>query len=204
MHKSAGRANLVVFSVCSGNMVERSDMTNTSEAPPHAGKLLDAYLETIVALMALRVPEVQDAVLNALPPEVVVSSSYDGESLIIPVAGMLTSIRAEGFDEVKTLQQSVRQANWIFLGAMWDVLKRHPSFKEIEMEPDIEFFRHVRNAASHGGHLNFPSLRAPATWRDKEIAESMSGIPVFPDLLKDGDPVLLVLDVDKRYSADNS
>jgi hypothetical protein len=166
---------------------------------PNAGHIIDAYLEAIVALLAIRTPVVQAAISSALPPEMVVASSYAGESLIIPVSGMLKSMQREGFDDVKSLHRSVRQANWVFLGAMWDVLKRHPRFKTFEKEPEIEFFRHVRNGASHGGRLNFRSLRAPAKWRDKEIAESMRGTPVFPDLLRDGDPILLVQDIERTY-----
>lgn len=165
----------------------------------HAGHVSDAYLETILALMALRTPAVREAIQASLPSEFVVASSYQRESLIISVSGMLASVEAEGMDDVQGLQRSVRQANWTLLSAMWEILKQHRRFREIEMEPVIEFFRHVRNGSSHGGRLNFKTVRAPARWRDKEITKSMKGIRVFPDLLRDGDPLLLVQDIERQF-----
>ena len=166
-------------------------MTNSDDMSFLTRPLIDAYLETCVALMVPRIPEVQDLISASLP-EAVVSTSYaaDHENLVINVMGMLESMRAEGLDNVRTLQHSFRQANRIFLGAMWDAPKQHRRFDEIKTEPVMEFLRHVRNASSHGGRLNFVKLERPATWRDKEITESMSGTPVFPDLLQDGDPIL--------------
>ncbi len=175
-------------------------MTNSDDISFLTRPLIDAYLETCVALIVLRIPEVQDLVSASLP-EAVVSTSYaaDHENLIINVRGMFESMRAEGLGNVGTLQHSFRQTNCIFLGAMWDTLKQHRRFGEIKTEPVVEFLIHVRNASSHGGRLNFGELRHPAKWRDKEITESMSGTPVFPDLLQDGDPILLVIDINNDF-----
>ena len=169
-------------------------MTNSDDMSFLTRPLIDAYPETCVALMVPRIPEVQDLISASLP-EAVVSTSYaaDHENLVINVMGILESMRAEGLDNVRTLQHSFRQANRIFLGAMWDAPKQHRRFDEIKTEPVMELLRHVRNASSHGGRLNFVKLKRPATWRDKwrdkEITESMSGTPVFPDLLQDGPPL---------------
>ncbi len=176
-------------------------MTNSDDINFLTRPLIDAYLETCVALMVLKIPQVQDLVGASIPEEAVVSTSYaaDHENLVINVRGMLESMRAEGLDDVRTLQHSFRQTNRIFLGAMWDALKQHRRFDEIKTEPVVEFLRHVRNASSHGGRLNFGKLKRPANWRDKEITESMSGTPVFPDLLQDGDPILLVVDINNDF-----
>ena len=175
-------------------LMTNSDDVSFLTRPP----LIDAYLETCVALMVLRIPEVQDLV-SAGPPEAVVSTSYAAENLVIPVRGMLESMRAEGLNNVESLQHSFRQTNRIFLGAMWDALRQHRRFDEIKTEPVVRFFRQVRNACSHDGRLNFGKLEHPAIWRDKEITESMRGTPVFPDLLQDGDPILLVVDINNDF-----
>lgn len=167
----------------------------------HAGHVVDAHLQTLVALMAVRMPAVRDAIRDKLPPEFVVPSSYEGESLVIAVRGVLRSMEAEGLDNIQSLRRSIRQANWILLNAMWEILTQHPRFKELEPEPVIRFFRLVRNASSHGGRIDkLDALKhGPARWRDKEITRSMEGVRVFPDVLRDGDPLVLVQDIERQF-----
>jgi hypothetical protein len=82
---------------------------------------------------------------------------------------------------------------------MWDILTDTSTFKHVSDEPDIQFFRHIRNGCAHGNQLNFKRLAKPACWRDKTIRQSDAGRTVFPDILKEGDPFLLLLDVNNKY-----
>lgn len=162
--------------------------------------VIAAYLETLVGLFALRMPPVQGSIRRAMSPGVSISTSFGAEeSLIIPIAGMIDALEKEGFTELESFPRALRLANRMFLSAMWDGLRQHRRFREIKHEPEVQFFRHVRNACAHDGRLNHRNLRYPAMWRDKEITVAMRGAPVFPDLLRDGDPVLLVVDVNNRF-----
>ena len=162
--------------------------------------VINAYLETLVGLFALRMPAVQGSIRGTMRPGVSISTSFGREqSLLIPIDGMIDAIEAEGFTGPQSFPRALRLANRMFLSAMWDGLRQHRRFREIRHEPEVQFFRHVRNACAHDGQLNARELRYPARWRDKEITAEMQGTQVFPDLLSDGDPVFLVVDVNNRF-----
>jgi hypothetical protein len=42
-------------------------------------------------------------------------------------------------------------------------------------------------------------LKYPAKWRDKEITMGLVDKAVFPNFMKDGDPILLLIDINNKY-----
>ena len=69
--------------------------------------------------------------------------------------------------------------------------------------PELEFFRHVRNAASHGGTWNFKSgePRRTAKWRGREITRDLQDQPIWAANLKPGDLLVLLWDVEQILKA---
>lgn len=68
-----------------------------------------------------------------------------------------------------------------------------------QKHPELEFFRHLRNAASHGGMWNFcddePSR--PASWRGRILSNSLQDKRIFDANLKPGDLLVFLADVEK-------
>lgn len=156
--------------------------------------LTDAYVEVLVGLFSLRIPAVQNAV-RSFEAEMTVLSSYDGEHIILQSRRVVDEARASGAEVVATMNQ----ATAAFVTLMWDLLKNHAHYERISTEPEIQFFRHLRNACGHNGLWNFAELKHPARWRDKELTMHHRNLPVFEGLLKHGDVVLLFIDIDLKY-----
>lgn len=159
---------------------------------------VDAYLEMILGIMILRIPQIQDFLITNFP-EASVKSSYQHEDLIIKVVDILNNFKKEGLKDVKSLQNSFRQVNRMFLLAMWDILFSHKTYDSIANKAEIQFFRHIRNGCAHNNKLNFATIDKVAKWRDKEITNLDKNKNVFPDILKDGDPILLIIDINNKY-----
>lgn len=76
-------------------------------------------------------------------------------------------------------------------------------------DPIWEFFRHVRNAAAHGGRFNFQGAEPsrPASWRSAVVERSLQGTPLIrgaagtPGFLWLGDPIVLLWDVEQVLGA---
>ena len=75
-----------------------------------------------------------------------------------------------------------------------------------DQRPIFEYFRHVRNAASHGGTFTFWSDEPtkPAEWRGSRIdhkqtgrANPLFGTSCFFDFLEIGDVLLLLWDIEQ-------
>ena len=68
-----------------------------------------------------------------------------------------------------------------------------------EQHAELEFFRHLRNAASHGGPWSFrgnePSR--PASWRGRQLTSALQGKRIFDFNLKPGDFLVVLSDVEK-------
>lgn len=112
---------------------------------------------------------------------------------------MIAQIRDQGLTKPKNLRSEFTQINIVFLISAWDLLTETKTYNSIATEPEIQFFRHVRNGCSHDNQFNFDALKHPAKWRDKEITTALKGQTVFPDFIKDGDPLLLLLDINNKY-----
>ena len=76
-----------------------------------------------------------------------------------------------------------------------------------DRSPEFEFFRHIRNAASHQNHFRFiPSEPArPASWRGKVIdhnikgsANPISGTKCFGQFLTVADAIALLWDMEAK------
>ena len=65
--------------------------------------------------------------------------------------------------------------------------------------PELEFFRHLRNAASHGARWSFQGKEPTrhAAWRGKELDASMDGQAALNDDLQPGDLLVLLHDVEE-------
>ncbi len=163
-----------------------------------ARETIDAYLEIILGIMTLRITQVQDFLIPNFP-EASVKASYEHEDLTIKVVEILNDFKKEGLKDVKSLQNSFRQVNRMFLLAMWDILCSHKTYDKIANKSEIQFFRHIRNGCAHNNKLNFAAIDKVTKWRDKEITNSDKGKNVFPDMLRDGDPILLVIDINNKY-----
>lgn len=163
-----------------------------------ARETIDAYLEMILGIMALRIPQIQDFLIPNFP-EASVKSSYPHKDLIVKVPELLNDFKKEGLKDVESLQISFKQVNKIFLLAMWDILLSHKNYGCICNKPEVQFFRHIRNGCAHDNQLNFATIDKVAKWRDKEIKDSDKNKNIFPDILRDGDPVLLVVDINNHY-----
>jgi hypothetical protein len=160
--------------------------------------ITEAYLESAFSVMALRIPEV-NSYLRENFPTASVATSFPKENIIIKSKSILEDIHKEGLKDVESLRRSFNHLNSMFLSAMWDTLRSHSTYEKIATKPEVQFLRHLRNAAAHDGRFNFSELRHRATWRSKEITLDMIDKPVFPNFLKPGDPVLIVLDIDRLY-----
>jgi len=162
-----------------------------------AHETIDTYLKMIFGIMSLGIPQVQNF-LNLNFSKASIESSYKDEYLIIKVNDLLNNFQ-KGLIDLRWLQNSFRQINRMFLLAMWDILISHKNYDNIANEPEIQFFRHIRNGCAHGNQMNFVAIDKPAEWRDKKITDLDKNKNVFPDILKDGDPILLVIDINNKY-----
>lgn len=156
--------------------------------------LLNAYIEALVGVFALRLPTV-DVVVKAHAPQMTVESSYDGEHVNLHADAIVSDLEFSG-EKIKT---TIDQITAAFVAAMWDTLTSHAHYDAISKKPDIQFFRHLRNACGHDDRWNFKELIHPAIWRDKELNMSHVGSLAIGGLLKHGDVVLLFVDIDKKY-----
>ena len=62
---------------------------------------------------------------------------------------------------------------------------------------ELEFFRHLRNAASHRGTWHFKNGEPSrsAEWRGRKLEKSLHGKPLFSETLKPGDLLIFLGDV---------
>jgi hypothetical protein len=136
-------------------------------------------------------------------PGVQIVSSYiingTRQDLCVPAQGIIDSFKAEGLTNVNSLKKGFLNVNSMFLVSMWALLTDTKLFEKISKEPDVQFFRHIRNGCAHGNIFNFSKLKYAAKWRDKIISQSNKGKAVFPDMLKESDPFLLLLDINNKY-----
>lgn len=156
--------------------------------------LVDAYIEALVGLFALRLEPVKAAVRNHAP-EMSVLSSYAGEHIILQAARVVDELTTSNA-ELKTAVEILTSA---FVASMWDLLRSHAHYDKISTQPEIQFFRHVRNACGHDGQWNFSELKNPAEWRGKKLVLTDVGKSIFDSHLKTGDVMLLFIDIDKKY-----
>lgn len=156
--------------------------------------LIHAFIEALTGIFALRLQPVQ-AAIRMHDPEMTVMSSYEGEHINLDAQSVVDEISSNGPKLIITINQITA----VFVSAMWDTLTSHANYDSIATKPEIQFFRHLRNACGHDGKWNYRELKHPAVWRDKELQLAHSGEAVFNGLLKHGDVVLLFIDIDKKY-----
>ena len=158
--------------------------------------LVNAFIEALVGLFALRLDPVKDAV-RIHAPEMTVMSSFDGEHVNLAARAVVDEVDSSGPELLSAVDQTTRA----FVAAMWNLLTTHARYPRVATEPEIQFFRHLRNACGHNGRWNFTELKHPASWRTKSLALPDSGQLVFGGILKHGDIVLLFSDIDRKYFA---
>lgn len=131
--------------------------TKSRDTRTRARLLTDAYIEALVGLFALRLEPVKAAV-RSQAPEMSVLSSFEGEHVNLQAAQIVDTLTASSV-ELKTAVETLTAA---FVAGMWALLKSHAHYDKISREPDIQFFRHLRNACGHDGNWNFTELKYPA------------------------------------------
>jgi len=162
----------------------------------------DTYIELIFAMMCVRHPVLQKQILKIIPGVQITSSfiiNGQKQDLCIPSNAIISGFQKEGLTNVQSLMQGFYHVNSMFLISMWALLIETSTYNKISKEAEIQFLRHVRNGCAHGNNFNFCHLSYPAQWRDKTILEKNNSTPVFPNVLKDGDPMLLLLDINNKY-----
>ena len=91
-----------------------------------------------------------------------------------------------------------------FLSFTWEVLVKDNRYPKISIEPMVQYFRHIRNAASHGNQFKIDddlidtvtnSLKRKAEWRGVEITPNLRGVTLIPDYMEMADPIWLISDV---------
>ena len=177
-----------------GQSRKEATMAGATDTRTQAGILTNAYVEALVGLFALRLEDVKAAV-RAHAPGMTVMSSFDGEYVNLDALRVVDELGTSG-PEVVAAVECITSA---FVARMWDLLPSHAHYSKISGEPEIQFFKHLRNACGHNGRWNFQELKHPASWRGKRLAPFHSGQRVFDGLLKHGDVVLLFVDIDRKY-----
>ncbi len=163
--------------------------------------MYEVYLEMCLGALTLRISQVQDFMVSKFPQASITSSySSQKQDLVLHTQAILEDIRKQGLATPKNLRQSFTQINSIFIASAWDILRETTTYNSICTKEDVQFLRHVRNAGAHDGLFNFDlPLRHSARWRDKEILPTLKGSPVYPEFLKDGDPIFLLIDITNNY-----
>lgn len=84
----------------------------------------------------------------------------------------------------------------ILINGCYEIFKES-SLKERTSSEIAEFFRHIRNSASHKGKFTFKKdePKKIARWRELEITRNLNGSDLF-DFMAIGDIVLLLQDID--------
>jgi len=152
--------------------------TRSRDTRTRARLLIDAFIESLVGLFALRLEPVKVAV-RSHAPEMSVLSSYEGEHINLQAAQVVDALTTSSA-ELKTAIEILTAA---FVAAMWDLLKPHAHYDKISTKPEIQFLRHLRNACG----------------RDKRLTMADAGKIAFAANLKIGDVVLLFIDIDRQY-----
>jgi len=72
--------------------------------------------------------------------------------------------------------------------------------------PELEFFRHARNAVSHGGlwHFGKTEPSRAASWRGRNITRQLAGRSLWAARLKPGDLLILLSDVEQILGSEDS
>ncbi len=85
----------------------------------------------------------------------------------------------------------------------YEICKSKPWY---DKGPYLEFLRHCRHAAAHGGLFNFykDEPKNPANWGPFRLERSLQGTRLFKDengigLLSPGDPIRLLWDIEQAY-----
>lgn len=106
----------------------------------------------------------------------------------------------DGSIELSELTDSLA---YMLMNAAYEAVRGHfgkSKWFQLRMShPELEFFRHVRHAASHGGAWTFESgePKRAAKWRGREITSQLQGKPIWDAKLKPGDLLVLLSDVEQ-------
>ena len=111
---------------------------------------------------------------------------------------------AEGFTRGDFTLGTISDAlAYSLLNVTYEICNQHCEQSEwLELRkshPEIEFLRHSRNAASHGGKWSFKNgePRRTAEWRGVRITDELEGKPYWEVGIEPGDILLLIWDVEQ-------
>jgi hypothetical protein len=106
--------------------------TKSRDTRTSARLLIDAYIEALVGLFALRLEPVKAAV-RSHAPAMSVLSSFEGEHVNLHAAHVVDTLTTSSA-ELKTAVEILTAA---FVARMWDLLRSHARYDKISTEPDI-------------------------------------------------------------------
>ncbi len=158
-------------------------MAQVHRLHPDADAGLSQLLMVIAAVSAIKVG--QSAVLQM---------GAAGGPLLIDGPKLLRQLRLATMPQIERALRPLY--NEVLISAYAALQSKHGIIARDD-RPEVEFLRHARNASAHG---NVFTLRRgepvkPATWREKEITQQLSGQVLLYRFLKPGDVLQLVDDV---------
>lgn len=150
-------------------------------------RMVVAYKTAIAGLVIFR-PELRE-IRHQLPPVGLGSRVY--ESLAFPYSEMDELYRSKEFTE-GVITDSLA---FMLINTAFEAVKQLLS----RSNPTHEFFRHLRNAASHGGKWNFRGKepKFPAKWRDREVTADLQGQSIWKVRIGPGDILVLLWDIER-------
>lgn len=104
--------------------------TKSRDTRTSARLLIDAYIEALVGLFALRLEPVKAAV-RSHAPDMSVLSSFEGEHVNLHAAHVVDTLTTSSA-ELKTAAEILTAA---FVARMWDLLRSHARYDTISTEP---------------------------------------------------------------------
>lgn len=179
-----------------------------SDQPLHFHKSLDSILDTfriVIASITYLHVNIKSAQLfyRDFPYIIELSSSMADQD--IKISKSILSILKNDNDGQSTPLYSKTLIDYyrIFTIAIMDTIREESAFSSLLSTPELQFFRHLRNASAHSNRFYWGSgsSRArtieglPIVWRGKEINEGLENSQVYMDFLKPGDIFLLLSDI---------
>ncbi len=82
--------------------------------------------------------------------------------------------------------------------ALKEAVWKSPEFQPFRRRDELEFLRHLRNAAAHGNRFNIRSSKSlPLKWRNKVISPQLNGKRLYFDFMAPGDLFILMEDISR-------
>lgn len=140
-----------------------------------------------------------------LGPQTLVSIAGLDDLILDPLLLSSSVVGGSDANPLIELETYRRDSAGNMLLLAFEISKAQASFSTYEKEPIMEFLRHCRNAAAHGGNFNFlgPEPKPGAVWQKHSITRSLQGTPLFKTktggLLGTADPIYIMWDIEQAF-----